>query len=123
MKFKRVFTIVVDSCGFGSAEDSYLFDDEGADTIGNLSRATGGIKMDNLKALGMGNLHNILGVNSVSSPNGYYLKMEESSVGKDTMTGHWEIMGLYVNEPFITFTETGFPKELIDELEIGRAHV
>ena len=117
MKFKRVFAIVVDSCGFGSAPDSYKFDDEGADTIGNLSRATGGIYMPNLQKLGAGNLHDIMGMDPIPDTKGYYLKLEEASVGKDTMTGHWELMGLYIDEPFITFTDTGFPKELIDELE------
>ena len=117
MKFNRIFTIVVDSCGFGSAPDSYKFNDEGADTIGNLARATGGIFMPNLQKLGAGNLHNIKGIDPISNTKGYFLKMEESSVGKDTMTGHWELMGLYIDEPFITFTDTGFPKELINELE------
>lgn len=122
MKFNRIFTIVVDSCGFGSAPDSYKFNDEGADTIGNLARATGGIFMPNLQKLGAGNLHNIKGIDPISNTKGYFLKMEESSVGKDTMTGHWELMGLYIDEPFITFTDTGFPKELIDELEEKTGH-
>ncbi len=122
MKFNRIFTIVVDSCGFGSAPDSYKFNDEGADTIGNLARATGGIFMPNLQKLGAGNLHNIKGIDPISNTKGYFLKMEESSVGKDTMTGHWELMGLYIDEPFITFTDTGFPKELINELEEKTGH-
>lgn len=122
MKFNRIFTIVVDSCGFGSAPDSNKFNDEGADTIGNLARATGGIFMPNLQKLGAGNLHNIKGIDPISNTKGYFLKMEESSVGKDTMTGHWELMGLYIDEPFITFTDTGFPKELINELEEKTGH-
>ena len=116
-KYKRVFTIVIDSCGFGSAPDSYKFDDEGADTIGHIAERCGGIKLENLQKFGAGNLHKIVGVPPIPNTEGYYLKMQESSVGKDTMTGHWELMGLYIDEPFITFTDTGFPKELIEELE------
>ncbi len=122
MKFKRVFLVIVDSCGFGSAKDSYKFNDEGADTIGHIAKATGGLNMPNFKKLGVGNLHDIKGIDPVQSPLGYFMKMEESSVGKDTMTGHWELMGLYIDEPFITFTDTGFPKELIDELEAKTGH-
>ncbi len=116
-KYKRIFTIVIDSCGFGSAPDSYKFDDEGADTIGHIAEKCGGIKLENLQKLGAGNLHKITGLPPIPNTEGYYLKMQEASVGKDTMTGHWELMGLYIDEPFITFTDTGFPKELIDELE------
>ena len=78
--------------------------------------------MPNLQKLGAGNLHNIKGIDPISNTKGYFLKMEESSVGKDTMTGHWELMGLYIDEPFITFTDTGFPKELINELEEKTGH-
>ncbi len=116
-KYKRIFTIVIDSCGFGSAPDSYKFDDEGADTIGHIAEKCGGIKLENLQKLGAGNLHKITGLPPIPNTEGYYLKMQEASVGKDTMTGHWELMGLYIDEPFITFTDTGFPKELIAELE------
>lgn len=116
-RYKRIFTIVIDSCGFGSAPDSYKFDDEGADTIGHVAETCGGIKLDNLQKFGAGNLHKINGLLPIANTEGYYLKMQEASVGKDTMTGHWELMGLYIDEPFITFTDTGFPKELIDELE------
>ena len=117
MKFKRIFTIVIDSVGAGSAYDSYKYDDDKADTLGNLANATNGISLPTLEKLGLGNLHNIKGVNKVDNPLGYYTKMQEISLGKDTMTGHWEMMGLYIDEPFITFTETGFPEELIHELE------
>ena len=73
--------------------------------------------MPNMQKLGLGNLTDIEGVAAIKPEKGYYTKCEELSTGKDTMTGHWEIMGLKITEPFQTFTETGFPKELIDELE------
>lgn len=116
-KYKRIFTIVVDSCGFGTAYDSYKFNDDGADTIGHIAESQNGINLPFLEKLGIGNLHEIKGVKKVENPLAYYLKMQEKSVGKDTMTGHWELMGLYIDEPFITFTDTGFPDELIKELE------
>ena len=116
-KYKRVFTIVMDSVGFGSAYDSYKFEDEGSDTIGHTAKAVGGLNIPNLQRIGAGNLHYIEGCPLLKENEGYYLKMQEMSVGKDTMTGHWEMMGLYINEPFITFTDTGFPEELIKELE------
>ncbi len=121
-KYKRIFSIVVDSWGFGSADDSYKFNDEGADTVGHIAEVCNGIKLPTLQKLGAGNLHKIKGVEPLSTTEGYYLKMQEASVGKDTMTGHWELMGLYIDEPFITFTDTGFPDELIAELEKQTGH-
>lgn len=117
MKYKRIFTIVMDSVGCGEMPDAERYGDRGADTIGHIAKTVGGLTMPAMEKLGYGNLHPILGVKPQRDPQGYYTKMLEASVGKDTMTGHWEMMGLYIDKPFQTFTETGFPQELIDELE------
>lgn len=117
MKYKRIFTIVMDSVGCGEMPDAERYGDRGADTIGHIAKTVGGLTMPAMEKLGYGNLHPILGVEPQRDPQGYYTKMLEASVGKDTMTGHWEMMGLYIDKPFQTFTETGFPQELIDELE------
>ncbi|MCI5774851.1 MAG: phosphopentomutase, partial [Erysipelotrichaceae bacterium] len=117
MTYKRIFTIVIDSVGAGSSYDSDKYDDDKADTLGNIAKATQGLHLPNMEKLGLGNLHDIQGVKRVDNPLGYYTKMQEMSLGKDTMTGHWEMMGLYIDEPFITFTDTGFPDELITMLE------
>ncbi|AGN24082.1 phosphopentomutase [Erysipelothrix rhusiopathiae SY1027] len=116
-KFDRIITVVMDSVGAGAAHDAAKFGDVGTDTLGHIADAMNGLNMPNLEQLGLGNLHNIKGVLPVSKPKAYYTKMIEASNGKDTMTGHWEMMGLYIENPFITFTETGFPKELLDELQ------
>lgn len=117
MKFKRIFTIVLDSVGVGELPDAKAYNDEGADTLGHIAQAVNGLNLPNLKALGLGNLHPIQGVEPVAHPKANYGKLMEASLGKDTMTGHWEMMGLHINEPFITFTESGFPDELIEELK------
>ncbi len=116
-KFKRIFTIVIDSLGIGEMEDSPEFGDAGADTLGHISERVEEFHIPNLQKLGIANLKELKQVSPVEKPLGYYLKMNEASNGKDTMTGHWEMMGIHTTKPFITFTETGFPKELIDELE------
>ncbi len=115
--FKRIFLIVIDSVGAGEMPDSESYGDKGANTIKHISEAAGGIALPNMQKLGYGNITDIIGVPKNPKPIGYSSKMAELSLGKDTMTGHWEIMGLKIVKPFITFTETGFPKELIDELE------
>jgi phosphopentomutase len=117
-KFDRIITIVLDSVGIGALPDAAKYNDEGADTLGHIAEAAGDLNMLNMQKLGLGNLHEVGGIHPVVQPSGYYGKMREASIGKDTMTGHWEMMGLYIDKPFITFTETGFPKELIDELEL-----
>lgn len=117
MKYKRIFLIVIDSVGVGELPDANKFGDVGSNTIGNLAKATGGITLPVLQKFGYGNLTDILGVPPVKQPLANTTKMVEISNGKDTMTGHWEIMGLKTTEPFQTFTETGFPEELIKELE------
>ncbi len=116
MRFKRIFLIVCDSVGCGTAPKSYLYGDDGANTISHIAKYNGGINLPTLESLGYGCLTDILGVKPIESKIGYYGKMDEASNGKDTLTGHWEFMGIKTEEPFVTFTDTGFPKELIDEL-------
>lgn len=122
MNYKRIFTIVLDSVGVGAMADAANYNDLGADTLGHTAKAVGGINVPYLESLGLGNLHNVMGVKYNEEPMAYYTKLNEKSVGKDTMTGHWEIMGLYIDEPFITFTENGFPDDLIAELERLSGH-
>ena len=107
--YKRIFCIVMDSVGCGTAPLSYLYHDKGANTL------------PTLEALGIGTLTKILGVKETHEI-GFCGKMDELSAGKDTMTGHWEMMGIHTTKPFLTFTDTGFPKELIDELEQKTGH-
>lgn len=116
-KYKRIFTIVLDSLGIGAMKDSEKFGDIGVDTLGNIAKSVSSLDIPNLQKLGLANLHPIKNVNAVEKPSGYFAALNETSVGKDTMTGHWEMMGLNIQKPFQTFTDTGFPKELIDELE------
>lgn len=115
--YKRIFTIVIDSVGCGEAPKSYLYGDKNVNTIGNLARAVGGINMPTMQKMGLGNITDIIGVEPTNNPIASFGKMDELSNGKDTMTGHWEIMGLEVKTPFLTFSEHGFPQELVDELE------
>ncbi len=116
-KYKRVFTIVLDSLGVGAMEDSAQYGDVGVDTLGHIAEKAEHLEIPNLRKLGMANLHPMKQNEPVEHPLGKYMKMRERSCGKDTMTGHWEMMGLHITKPFQTFTDTGFPKELIDELE------
>lgn len=115
-KYNRIFTIVVDSLGVGALNDASAYGDEGTDTLGHISQNVEEFHIPNLQKLGMANLHELKQVAPVAKPMGYYTKLNEASTGKDTMTGHWEMMGLHITKPFQTFTENGFPKELIDEL-------
>ncbi len=117
MKFKRVINIVMDSVGIGAAHDADKYGDVGSDTFGHIAEHVGGLSMPNMASLGLGNLHKIIGVDPVDAPKAYYQRLQEASLGKDTMTGHWEMMGLYIDAPFITFTETGFPDDLLAALE------
>lgn len=117
MKYKRVFLIVADSVGVGYDTTSINYGDYGANTIAHISEYTKGIHLPNLEKMGYGNLTDIVGVNKCNNPIAYYGKAIELSNGKDTLTGHHEMMGIYTTKPFKTFTDTGFPKELIDELE------
>ena len=116
-KYERIFVVVMDSLGVGEMPDSPDFGDVGVNTLGHISEAVESFEIPNLRKLGMANLIPLKQVPPVDRPLGYYAKMKEQSLGKDTMTGHWEMMGLEVTTPFKTFTETGFPPELIQELE------
>lgn len=116
-RFKRIFVVVVDSLGVGAMSDSEEFGDRDVNTLGHISEAVKSFSIPNLQKLGMANIVPLKQVSAVDSPLGYYAKMKEQSRGKDTMTGHWEMMGLEVTTPFQTFTDTGFPPELIQELE------
>ena len=117
MRFNRVFVIVLDSLGIGPMADSARFDDAGADTLGHISETVEHLDIPNLQRLGLANLKALKQVKPAEHPEGYFMAMNEASNGKDTLTGHWEMMGIRTDKPFITFTEHGFPKELIDELE------
>lgn len=116
-KYKRVFVIVLDSLGIGAMPDSGRFGDTGVDTFGHILEQMETLEIPNLQKLGMLNLHKGGKMEGVEHPIGRYMRMAETSNGKDTMTGHWEMMGIHTEKPFKTFTETGFPKELIEELE------
>ena len=115
-KYKRIFIIVLDSLGIGEMEDSKEYGDVGANTLGHIAEHTETFSIPNLQKLGLANLCQLKGVPPVEEPMGKYTKLNEKSLGKDTMTGHWEMMGIYTDQPFQTFTEHGFPQELIDEL-------
>ena len=117
MRFNRVFVIVLDSLGIGPMADSARFDDAGADTLGHISETVEHLDIPKLQRLGLANRKALKQVKPAEHPEGYFMAMNEASNGKDTMTGHWEMMGIRTDKPFITFTEHGFPKELIDELE------
>jgi phosphopentomutase len=114
--YKRVFLIVMDSVGIGAAPDAEKYNDQGADTLGHIAEHRGGLHMPNMAKLGLSNIREIKGIPKAEKPLAYYTKMQEASAGKDTMTGHWEIMGLRIDKPFRVFPN-GFPKELIGELE------
>lgn len=116
-RYRRVFVVVLDSLGIGAMPDSESFGDHGVDTFGHIVEAAGPLHIPNLNRLGMLKLHPAAGMESEQETKGHYMRMAEASCGKDTMTGHWEMMGLLVEKPFQTFTDTGFPPELIAELE------
>lgn len=115
-KFQRVFVIVLDSLGFGAMPDAEQYGDSNVDTIGHIAEKMQ-LHIPNLQKLGAANIRPINGVASVTEPLAKVTKLCEKGHGKDTMTGHWEMMGLYITKPFKTFTDTGFPSELIAELE------
>lgn len=114
--FKRVFLIVMDSVGIGEAPDAEKFGDLGAHTLGHIAEKMNGLHMPNMGKLGLSNIEAIKGIDKADKPLAHYTKMQEASNGKDTMTGHWEIMGLRIDTPFRVFPE-GFPDELLQELE------
>ena len=121
-KYKRFFVIVIDSVGIGEMPDAEKFGDKGANTLVHTAREVGGLKVPVMNSLGLGDLAPILGTSVVKHPNSYALRLRETSAGKDTMTGHWEMMGINTTKPFQTFTDTGFPQSLIDELAEKTGH-
>lgn len=121
-KYKRIFLVVIDSLGIGAMKDAAEYGDAGADTLGHIDRTVKELKLPAMERLGLGNLCTLSHVASSDHPLGYYARLNEASLGKDTMTGHWEMMGLHITTPFKTFTEHGFPPELIHELEERTGH-
>lgn len=116
-RYNRIFTIVLDSLGIGQMPDAARFGDEGADTLGHILDHMGTLDMPNLRKLGLLDLHTGGQMTGTGAPMARCLRLSEASNGKDTMTGHWEMMGIFTEKPFQTFTDTGFPPELIAELE------
>ena len=121
-KYKRIFLVVIDSLGIGAMKDAAEYGDAGADTLGHIDQTVKELKLPAMEKLGLGNLCTLSHVASSDHPLGYYARLNEVSLGKDTMTGHWEMMGLHITTPFKTFTEHGFPPELIHELEERTGH-
>ena len=121
-KYKRIFTIVIDSLGVGGAKDAAAYGDAGTDTLGHIAESVDRLAIPNMRKLGIANMKELKNIVPVEKPLGYFTKMNEASTGKDTMTGHWEMMGLHITKPFLTFSEHGFPKELIEELEKRTGH-
>lgn len=117
MKYKRIFVVVMDSAGIGAMPDAKEFGDEGTNTFVHISEKVNGLNIPNLNALGIGDLAPIVGTTKVIHPHSIVTTLKEASNGKDTMTGHWEMMGIKTEKPFKTFTDTGFPEALIKELE------
>lgn len=120
---KRGIIVVMDSCGAGEAPDAADYGDDGADTLGHTAAVVGGLKLPSLQAAGLGNLHgSIQGVPPVAAPSMAYGRMAEASAGKDSTTGHWEIAGIVTTTPQATFTDTGFPSELVEAVEKESGH-
>lgn len=124
MKYRRIFTIVIDSFGIGAMDNAADYGDVGCDTFGHIADKVPEIKIPNLIRMGLTQLHPapVLTSPQPSECIGKYARLNEKSNGKDTMTGHWEMMGLEIKTPFQTFTDTGFPKELIEALENETGH-
>ena len=122
MKYKRIFLLICDSLGIGNGLDANNYDDEGANTLKHICDECNGLDIPNLEGLGLGNLGDFKGIYPLKSQLGYTLKLNELSSGKDTITGHFEMMGIYSKKPLITFTKTGFPDEFIKlfEAKTGR---
>lgn len=121
-KYRRIFTIVLDSLGIGAMDNAAEYGDVGTDTLGHIDERMESFHIPNLAKMGIANLHPLIHAEPAEKPLAYYTELNEASTGKDTMTGHWEMMGLHITKPFQTFTEHGFPKELIEELEKRTGH-
>lgn len=120
--YRRIFTIVIDSFGIGEAKNASEYGDTGADTFGHIDEVMPSFYIPNLMKLGLGKLHPVKHAKTPNETIGYACKLSEASVGKDTMTGHWEMMGLYIDTPFISFTDSGFPSDLLEELSLKTGH-
>ena len=114
--FKRIHIIVMDSVGIGEAPDAKNFGDFDVNTLAHIAEKKNGLSMPNMSSLGLSNIYPIKGIEKAIHPKAYFTKMQEASCGKDTMTGHWEMMGLYIDKPFRVFPD-GFPEELIKKIE------
>ncbi len=114
--FKKIHVIVMDSVGIGEAPDADKFGDVGSHTLGHIAEKMNGLNMPNMADLGLSNIRELQGIKKSEAPKAFYGMMQEASVGKDTMTGHWEIMGLHIDTPFKVYPE-GFPQELVTKLE------
>ena len=112
--FKRVHLVVLDSVGIGEAPDAEKFGDVGSHTLGHIAEVAG-LNVPHMEQLGLGTIEPLKGVKAIENHQGYATKLEEISVGKDTMTGHWEIAGLNIQTPFRVFPE-GFPQDLLDKI-------
>ena len=121
-KYKRIFVVVIDSLGIGAMPDAERFGDIGVNTLGHISGAVDTFRIPHMQSLGLADLTPLRQVAAVGDPLGYQGILREKSNGKDTMTGHWEMMGIETRTPFKTFTEDGFPQELIRELEKRTGH-
>lgn len=110
----KAVLIVLDGLGVGDAPDAREYGDEGSDTLANMAQVVGGLQVPNMQQLGLGNLHELLGVPPVSQPRASYGRLQEVSAGKDSTTGHWELMGLVTETPFPTYPN-GFPAEVLEE--------
>lgn len=115
-RFKRIHVIVMDSVGIGALPDADKFNDVGTNTLLHISQEKHGLNLPNLGRMGLSNISKLEGVDIATKPLGFYSKMQEASCGKDTMTGHWEMMGLYIDKPFQVFPD-GFPDDLIAQIE------
>ena len=122
MKYNRIFVIVIDSLGIGAMPNAAQYGDEGCDTLGHIDLHMPSFRIPNLVKLGLTALHPLTHAETAADPLGYQARLLEASIGKDTMTGHWEMMGLHITKPFQTFTDTGFPQELLDELSRRTGH-
>ena len=113
LRMPHAIVLVLDSVGCGELPDAAEYGDVGSNTLGNIARAVGGLKMPNLGAMGLGNIIDILGVPPTGAPTASWGRCAEESAGKDTTTGHWEMMGMRLDTPFPTYPD-GFPAEVMD---------
>ena len=110
---RRAVILVLDGVGVGAAPDAEAYGDAGSDTLGNVARARGGLRLPNLAKAGLGNVASIAGVAPATEPDGAWGLMRPASAGKDSTTGHWEIAGLHLERPFPTYPD-GFPRAVLD---------